>query len=666
MIHFWGKMKKIRSTQVNSDRSLVNLVLALIVIVPLVYYPWTSEVTRVKTLVGMILIYLFAVFFFIRAYKDKTWLISQNEILVPAFLYLMICIGSRCWSAYPWTWTEEILRISSPLVFYILFPTIQPGTEIKIRSTRFLAVISTILSLYGLAQAMRMDWISWGKPVRDGVISSMGHPNILAPFLIIGIAANLILLITCQQYQKKVINIFALLVIVICFGLTKSKGAFLGCGAGLFFYGIIWGSKKTRIIVLAGLAAIVLCCFLAFHVNPRPFEQFYTTNIFRIWTWQGSAQTIMEQPGVIKFMFGSGLGTFPILFPQYRNPSYLQQFKYAENLMHAHCEYLEIAVETGFIGLLLFLWIMTSFYFRLYHHARKKPLDVFSRVYAMAVLAILIHNLVCVNMRWFTSWLFLLLIMGLALPETTVSPKPMPHFKLPHLISILMVLSTLALCMSILLADDMRSEHYYFKGKNYLSWNDPLEAQKQLGTAVQIWQYNLPAWYDLAYAYSIANNPTMAIETYRKIIRLHPAYQRVHRNLAICCHQFATQTNNSQYMLLALDEMKKEIMVNDTDENRFYLAQLLESHGETAKSSEQYETFLNLMLTLKESVLRKKAERSIDDLPLVLPDNLGDSDSKIQVALQKIKIFDSSHFDELDSQFSKNYPLTYKNLKLAD
>ncbi len=96
------------------------------------------------------------------------------------------------------------------------------------------------------------------------------------------------------------------------------------------------------------------------------------------------------------FWIGSGLGTFYTVFPRYRGAD-LQ--KYYE---HAHNDYLEFAVETGIVGLIL-LGLFIFLTLRVVLIAQYRRHNALSRGIAfsvtMAIIALLIHSTVDFNLQ---------------------------------------------------------------------------------------------------------------------------------------------------------------------------------------------------------------------------------------------------------------------------
>ena len=110
-------------------------------------------------------------------------------------------------------------------------------------------------------------------------------------------------------------------------------------------------------------------------------------------------------------VFGSGLGSFPVVFPRYSESG--TQMSYT----HAHNDYLEFGAETGVIGLaLLGLMVAMSLAAALRaQYLRRDPLmRGLSFAAIMAILALMIHSAVDFNLQIPANALTFMLILAFA------------------------------------------------------------------------------------------------------------------------------------------------------------------------------------------------------------------------------------------------------------
>ena len=218
-----------------------------------------------------------------------------------------------------------------------------------------------------------------------------------------------------------------LVMAVLCLLFTYSRGAFLGIIPSL---GVLTGMLlfylrreerrryRRQLVLLTLLVLIPLALTLA--LDERLAERASSatkletdvtvSNQARLVIWQGTWEMFQAKP-----LFGWGLGTFAIHFPQFRSSDHSRR-GVSHHTQHAHCEYLEVAAELGVVGLVGFLLVLVLA-FRQVHRALRTQESVKTRLLLIGctcgILASLLHNLVSVNLRWTEPALTFWFVLGL-------------------------------------------------------------------------------------------------------------------------------------------------------------------------------------------------------------------------------------------------------------
>jgi len=110
-------------------------------------------------------------------------------------------------------------------------------------------------------------------------------------------------------------------------------------------------------------------------------------------------------------LFGSGLGSFRVVFPRYRGPAL------GERYTHAHNDYIEFTCETGFVGIsLLGLLVLLSFIAALRaQYIRGDPLlRGISFGSMMGIIALMMHSTVDFNLQIPANALAFMLVLAFA------------------------------------------------------------------------------------------------------------------------------------------------------------------------------------------------------------------------------------------------------------
>src|SRR5262245_55171317 len=131
--------------------------------------------------------------------------------------------------------------------------------------------------------------------------------------------------------------------------LTGSRGAMLAflCGA-VMIVGLRWGLKACAIF--AAVAAILLCTPTAFR-ERMVMEHVANPETYARWQmWIGALREMVDHP------LGVGLGLYRYTYLQYAFPVEGEIARYGKVAFTPHNEYLQMGVELGVVGMVIFVW----------------------------------------------------------------------------------------------------------------------------------------------------------------------------------------------------------------------------------------------------------------------------------------------------------------------
>ncbi len=127
--------------------------------------------------------------------------------------------------------------------------------------------------------------------------------------------------------------------------------------------------------------------------------------------WKATIEMIVARP-----LLGHGLGTYVAVYPAYRLPEYFLRPKATNVTDHAHNELLEITAEQGLFGLAATLWLWAVAIgcgFRAYRQGEGTDRRLLMGLLG-AMLLLMLHGLVDVDLRHLPNQSLLWLLMGLA------------------------------------------------------------------------------------------------------------------------------------------------------------------------------------------------------------------------------------------------------------
>lgn len=185
-----------------------------------------------------------------------------------------------------------------------------------------------------------------------------------------------------------------LVVMVIALVLTRSRMGNISFFISLLVTGVIGlllakRATKSMVILLVSLIAVDVFLVGTYFGTQRVIERIARTTMQAEDRGEQAAWTVdmwKDYP-----VFGSGLGSFPVVYPRYAGEKAWWTYT------HAHNDYLEFGAETGVIGLsLLGLMVLLSFAAALRaQYLRRDPLmRGLSFAAMMGILALMIHSFV--------------------------------------------------------------------------------------------------------------------------------------------------------------------------------------------------------------------------------------------------------------------------------
>ncbi|MCG9884092.1 MAG: IctB family putative bicarbonate transporter [Cyanobacteria bacterium] len=230
--------------------------------------------------------------------------------------------------------------------------------------------VALVVSCYGLRQwffgaTALATWVDAESPLAKTtrVYSYLGNPNLLSSYLIPAVMLSLAALFAWRRPVAKLLAAVMLGVNGICLILTFSRGGWIGMLAGLTIAAIAlvdWWSVKFSpfwrrwalpILLGGGTAFLAIAITLVEPLRLRVGSIFAlrgdSSNNFRLNVWLSVLEMIRDHPWL---GIGPGNSAFNRIYPLYQRPRF--------TALSAYSVLLEVAVESGLVGLTAFLWLL--------------------------------------------------------------------------------------------------------------------------------------------------------------------------------------------------------------------------------------------------------------------------------------------------------------------
>ena len=288
------------------------------------------------------------------------WQKKADLKIIPGAKILFLALGYFCLSVLWSQGDDKYIQLSFYLVLLFLFLTtytLVKNIKSLYRLVTFIITLSlpaVLLSYYQIFGGIFYEYSDLDIKRVSGPFDS---PNLLGSFLLITIASAIILLF---HFQKQKIKKYTWLLLsylflaVPIFFMTFSRSAWLGF---IIFLGIFSLQKKKLIIVGIFLTVLLVPLLLTFEPTKNRIEGFTNHTMFdsmyaRENIWYLSKRKFLEKP-----FFGYGAGSFPEVINDAKES--------ANGTENPHNDLVFFAVETGLLGVILYLVLIFNFYFQI-------------------------------------------------------------------------------------------------------------------------------------------------------------------------------------------------------------------------------------------------------------------------------------------------------------
>ncbi len=265
---------------------------------------------------------------------------------------------------------DSLIGLAKVIVYtagYFAFSAVLNKSPKRVTTVMAILVASGFLvSLYGLYQYKIgvAPLATWEDPTLESkttrIYSTLNNPNLLAGYLIPLLPLSFALTaacLACKRYLLSFLPLASTAVIFTALLLTGSRGGFIALAAiglvlGLVVFQWLFVEKpRTRPALMGALVLLPLIAYACLHFVPGFEQRFssifagreHTSNSYRMNVWESSWQMFLDNWWI---GIGPGNKTFRLAYGLYMRSGF--------DALGTYCVPLEIAVETGIVGLLLF------------------------------------------------------------------------------------------------------------------------------------------------------------------------------------------------------------------------------------------------------------------------------------------------------------------------
>lgn len=326
-----------------------------------------------STLVGFLLVACVG-FWLLLTLSDEVTPTNISSSVTPIHLLVLLYWGVAAIATALSPVKKAALSDLGTLTLYLLLFTLCARVLRSPRLRSWIIIlylhVSLIVSVYGLRQwffgaTALATWVDPESPMSKTtrVYSYLGNPNLLAGYLLPAVIFSLVAIFVWQSWPKKALALTMLIVNISCLILTFSRGGWIGLVVALLAVMALlvywksvemprfWRTWSIPIVLGSLIGVLVLAVIFVEPVQLRVFSIFAdrkdSSNNFRRNVWDAVFEMIRDRP---IFGIGPGHGSFNKVYPLYQRPRY--------TALSAYSILFEVTVETGFVGLACFLWLL--------------------------------------------------------------------------------------------------------------------------------------------------------------------------------------------------------------------------------------------------------------------------------------------------------------------
>jgi len=297
-----------------------------------------------------LMILLLLGFYIVMSIREGRLTIPSSPLALPLLIYLSLAGLSVIISPY----TNQSLQWLVVLVGYaaLLYLSVSVITAWSQVAALLMALVGMGLFEAGWA-LIQAGWFKVPRPS-----GTFFNPNFLAGYLAAIWTIVLGWVCYCRgsrgSWRERIgdcrtVSTAILVFLLVAVIWTGSRGGMLAMVVGaVLVVGMRFGRKGMALLMLG----VLLCLFTPNPLRERlQAEHIANPESYSRWhMWQSSMREMGEHP------FGVGLGLYQYLYPRYAFPLEGEITRYGKVAQTAHNEYVQMGVELGWGGPLVFLW----------------------------------------------------------------------------------------------------------------------------------------------------------------------------------------------------------------------------------------------------------------------------------------------------------------------
>jgi len=339
----------------------------------------------------------------------------RNLALLPAALFVVL-VGAQVGlnlSLYRYATYVELLKVIAYGIGFVAALVVLRSSDRLRKFTLFLGIFGFGVAVFAMLQHFTSpDKLYWFRtPSQPGHIFGpyvnrnhyAGLMEMIIPFAVLGF------LVPYTRREKRTLMLFAAAIMAASLVLSLSRGGTIALLVEMLFVtGVLtYRTRNQRAAWGIGALGVALIALVAWLGSSQVMERFSS---FQDWMRLAIARDSLRM-FADHWLYGTGLATFPTVYPLYRS------FSTDLFVNQAHNDIAQLMVETGLLGLALVVWFLVLVYRRGLARAQGWMAS-WKGAGALAALTgvtgMLVHSAFDFNLRIPANALFFCVLCGVA------------------------------------------------------------------------------------------------------------------------------------------------------------------------------------------------------------------------------------------------------------
>ncbi len=363
--------------------------------------PWAIFVLEASTAL------LFALWLW-RQRAAEGWAVRENPLFAPMLLFGTVIVVQLVfgWTAYRHdTFSLALLYLTYGLLAFLANQCLRKSSQAKMLAVAVSVYgigFASFALLQGLSPNGKLYWI---RTPRFGgwIYGPYVNHNHYAGLIEMLVPVPLVFCLTRYAHgQVRTVAAAGAAVMAGTIFFSGSRGGMIAFVVELILLGIVLVrlQKGAKLAAGFGLFAVLTLALLTWIGGVELTKRVTTIGTETKQELSGGLRWNVDKDGIRMFarkpVLGWGLGTFPIVYPQFR--SFYTNFFVNE----AHNDYLQLLVETGLAGFAMLVWFLVLLFRNAFRKLGNWPDDINGAVTLACLLGctgILVHSFVDFNLQ---------------------------------------------------------------------------------------------------------------------------------------------------------------------------------------------------------------------------------------------------------------------------